>query len=49
MQRGEFHYHDSSLEEADTPASVEVASVMYKSSMSLHLSCHQVQAHHIDS
>jgi hypothetical protein len=39
-QQGELHYHDNSLEEADTPASVEVANVMHMTSMFLHLSCH---------
>lgn len=43
-QQAEFHYLDSSLEEADTPAIVEVANVMHKTSMFLHLSCNQVQA-----
>ena len=39
-QQGELHYHDNSLEEADTPPSVEVANVMHMTSMFLHLSCH---------
>ena len=41
-QQAELHYRDNSLEEADTPASVEVANVMHKTSMFLHLFCHHV-------
>lgn len=44
-QQTELHYHDNSLEEADTPASVEAANVIHKTSMFLHLFCHHKDLH----
>lgn len=39
-----LYYHDSNLEEAHIPASVEVANVARKTLRFLHPFCHEIQA-----